>query len=62
MKTVTEVVKVEELRAYLEAHGLRVVRGGWRAGEARPWIITGPELPAKTISEEERVEADGDQD
>jgi len=52
MKTVTEAVRVEELRAYLEAHGLRVVRGGWRVGEARPWLITGPAMPAKAISEE----------
>jgi hypothetical protein len=61
-KTVSEVVRIEELRAYLELHGLRVVRGGWRFGAQRPWVITGPALPAETISEEEKGETDGSKD
>lgn len=51
-KTITETVRADELRAYLAAHGLRVVRGGWRWGAKHPYVITGPALPAETISEE----------
>lgn len=35
----SEIVPVEDLPAYLAQHGLRVVRGGWRWGEKRPYVI-----------------------
>jgi len=57
-QTVTEIVRVDELRAYLAAHGLRVVRGGWRWGDKRPYLILGPELPAKANTNEEKGETD----
>jgi len=61
-KTITETVRVEQLRAYLAAHGLRVVRGGWRWGEKHPYVITGPALPAEAKAEEVKGETDGDRD
>ncbi len=60
-KTITETVRAEELRAYLAAHGLRVVRGGWRWGEKHPYVITGPALPAEAKADEGKGDADGEQ-
>jgi hypothetical protein len=36
---VTDLVRIDDLPAYLAEHGLRVVRGGWRWGEHRPYLI-----------------------
>jgi hypothetical protein len=61
-KTITETVKVEQLTAYLAAHGLRVVRGGWRWVDRHPYLITGPELPAEAKTEEVKGdETDGEE-
>lgn len=35
----TDLVRIDDLPAYLAEHGLRVVRGGWRWGEHRPYLI-----------------------
>jgi hypothetical protein len=56
-KTITQLVRIENLPAYLAAHGLRVVRAGWRWGDKRPWLILGPAQPA-----EEPVEEKGEKD
>lgn len=60
-KTITETVRVEQLTAYLAAHGLRVVRGGWRWGAKHPYVITGPALPAEAKDDEVKGEDDGDE-
>jgi hypothetical protein len=62
-QTITEIVRADELSAYLARYGLRVVRGGWRWGNKRPYLITGPALPAETVSDNEgKGEADEERD
>ena len=58
---VTEIVKIEELRAYLAQHNLRVIKGGWRFGEKRPWLITGPALPAEANTDEGKGDQSNEQ-
>ena len=57
-KTITETVRADELSAYLAAHGLRVVRGGWRWGDRYPYVITGPALPVEVLANEGKGEED----
>ncbi len=59
-KTVSEMVRIDELHDYLALHGLRVVKGGaWSFGQAQPWVITGPALPAETKSDEAKGATNG---
>lgn len=61
-KTITETVRADELRAYLAAHGLRVVRGRFSKGDKYVWLITGPALPAEAKADEAKGdETNGDE-
>jgi hypothetical protein len=60
---VTDLVRVDDLPAYLAEHGLRVVRGGWRWGEHNPYLIVavGP-LADRPQALPERVKGEADDD
>jgi len=57
-QTITELVRADDLTAYLALHGLRVVRGGWRWGEHHPYLIV---APAQTVAQADPEPTQGEE-